>query len=59
MKYSLNPREITRAKRKGFPEGSDYISSYFLTQVKIKTFSTTNLPGKSILENTGKYGPVE
>jgi hypothetical protein len=26
----------------GFPEGSGYISSYFLTRVTIQTFSITN-----------------
>ena len=42
MKYSLSPREILKAKPEGFPEGSGYISSYFLTQVTIQTFSITN-----------------
>ena len=32
MKYSVSPMEIQRAKPKGFPEGSGYISLYFLTQ---------------------------
>ena len=42
MKYSLSPREILRAKAVGFPEGSGYISLYFLTRVTIRTFSMTN-----------------
>jgi hypothetical protein len=42
MKYNLSPREIPKAKTKEFPEGSGYISSYFLTRVKIQTFSITN-----------------
>ena len=42
MKYSLNLREILRVKPKGFPEGSVYISSHFLTKVTIQTFSITN-----------------
>ena len=42
MKYSLSQKEITRAKPKGFPEGSGYISSYFLPRVTIKTLSITN-----------------
>ena len=41
MKYILSPREILRAKPEGFPVGFDYISSYFLTQVRIQTFSIT------------------
>ena len=43
MKYSLSPREIPRSKPKGFPEGSGYVSSYFLTRVTIQTFLITNL----------------
>ena len=39
MKYSLNPREIARAKPEGFPEGSGFISSYNPTRVTIQTFS--------------------
>ena len=42
MKYSLSPREIRRAKPEGFPEALGYISSYFLNQVTIQTFSITN-----------------
>ena len=42
MKYSLRPMEILRAKPKAIPEGSGYISSYFLTQVTIQKFSITN-----------------
>jgi hypothetical protein len=38
MKYSLS----SRAKPEEFPEGSGYISSYFLTRVTIETFSITN-----------------
>ena len=65
MKYSLRPREMPRAKAKGFPEGSGYISSYFLTRVTIQTFSITSpIPGISILEElilciaptAGQYG---
>ena len=48
MKYSLSPREILRAKPKGFPEGSDYILLYFLTRVTIQKFSITN-PALTIL----------
>ena len=39
MKYSMSLREIPRAKRQGFPEGSGYISSYIPTQVTIQTLS--------------------
>ena len=42
LEYSLRLREIPRAKPKGFPEGSGYISVYFLTWVTIQTFSITN-----------------
>ena len=74
MKYSLSPREIPRAKPEGFPEGSGYISLYFLTWVKIQTFSITNpaltFLGDQYLKNwfsvllrqlgnTGKYYPVD
>ena len=60
MKYSLGPW----AKPDGFPEGPDNISSYFLTQFTIQTFS--DLPGRSILEElilcialkAGQYGKV-
>ena len=41
MKYSLSAREIPRAKRKLFSEGSGYISSYIRTRVTIQTFSIT------------------
>ena len=70
MKYSLSPREIPRAKPKGFPEGLCYISSYFLIRVTIQTFSITkssiDLPGRSILEEVilhiastaGQYGKI-
>ena len=43
MKYSLNPREIPRARPEGFPKGSDYISSNIPTEVTIQTFSITIL----------------
>ena len=43
MKYSLSLREIPRAKPKGFPKGSGYISTYFPTWVTIQTFSITTL----------------
>ena len=39
MKYRLSLREIPRAKPKGFPEGSGYISSHVLTRVTIQTLS--------------------
>ena len=42
MKYSLSPREIPKAKPEGFPGGSGYILSYFMTQVTMQTFSNTN-----------------
>ena len=41
-------REIPRAKPKGFPESSGYISLYFLTQVTVRTFSITN-PSQTLL----------
>ena len=54
MKYSLGPREIPRAKLKGFPEGSDYISLYIPTGVTIQTWSFTT-PALSFLEiNIGR-----
>ena len=74
MKYSLSSREIPRAKPKGFPEGSGYISLYILTWVTIQTFSITTLAltvlgdqyWKSwfsvllcLLGNTRKYCPVD
>ena len=48
MKYSMSPR----AKPKGFPEGSGYISPYVPTRVTIQTFSITILvlPGRAILQ---------
>ena len=39
MKYSPSPREILRAKPKGFLEGSSNI--YIPTHVTIQTFSNT------------------
>ena len=51
MKYSL--REIPSAKPKEFPEGSGYISLYFLTRVTLQTFSIKFgivLPGRSVLQ---------
>ena len=65
MKYSLRPREMPRAKAEGFPDGSGYISSFFLTRVTIQTFSITNpIPARSKLEElilriaptAGQYG---
>ena len=41
MEYCLSLREIPRAKPKGFPKGSGYISLYFPTRVTIHTFSIT------------------
>ena len=41
MKYSLSPREIQRAKPRGFSKGSGYISAYILTQDTIQKFSIT------------------
>ena len=74
MKYSMSPRENPRAKPEGFHEGSGYISSYFLTQFKVQTFSIKN-PAFTFLGdqywkiqfyilllqpgNTGKYCPVD
>ena len=74
MNYSLSPREIPRPKPEGFPEGPDYISLCFLTQVTIQTFTITN-PALTFLGdqywkswfsvllwqlgNTGKYCPVD
>ena len=43
VKYSLRPREILRAKPKGFPGGSDYILPYIPTRITIQTFSITKL----------------
>ena len=74
MKYSVSRREILKAKPKVFPEGSGYISSYFLTRVTIQTFLITNPTltflgdqyWKSLFTvlllqvgNTGKYCPVD
>ena len=42
MKYSLSPREILRAKHKGFPEGSGYISSYIPIQGRQTSSITTS-----------------
>ena len=54
MKYSLSPREVPRAKAKGFHKVSGYISSYIPTQVTIQTFSITT-PALSFLEiNIGR-----
>ena len=54
MKYSQSPREISRAKPKGFPEGSGYISLYIPTRVTIQTFSITT-PALTLLEiNIGR-----
>ena len=54
MKYSMSPREIPRAKPKGFPEGLGYISLYILTRVTIQTFSIKT-PALSFLEiNIGR-----
>ena len=68
MKYSLSPREILRAKPKGFSEGSGYISSYFPSHnTDILNYnSIINLPGKSTLEElilriappAGQYGKI-
>ena len=44
MKYSLSPREIPRAKPKGFPEGSGHNTDIFNYKYSI------DLPGISILE---------
>ena len=54
MKYSLSPREILRAKPKGFSEGSGYISEDIPTRVTIQTFSIRT-PALSFLEiNIGR-----
>ena len=70
----MSPREIRKAKPKGFPEGWGSISLYFLTQVTIQTISITN-PALTFLGdhywkswfsvllwqlgNTGKHCPVD
>ena len=68
MKYSLSPREISRVKPKGFPEGSGYISLYLLTRATAILIykSSIDLPGISILEElilrialiAGQYGKI-
>ena len=41
VKYSRSPKEIPRAKPKGFPESSGYILAYIPTRVTIQTYSIT------------------
>ena len=43
MKYSLNTREISRAKPKGFPKGLGHISLYISTQVSMQVFTIAKL----------------
>ena len=58
MKYSLSPREISRAKPKGFSEGSVYISWDIPTQVTLQTYPITTAAFSFLEINIGRvYSP--
>ena len=58
VKYSLSTREIPRAERKGFPDGSGNISLYIPTPVIIKTLSIKRRKKKKKSFTGGQYEKI-
>ena len=51
VKYSINLREISRAKPKGFLKGSGFISMYISTQVLMQVFTIAKLERGGVKRN--------